>query len=519
MPTPANIERLLIMGDSLSDQGEMNQRRLFGIIPMNRLADLKQKSPAGRFTNGFPWSDQVLVDLANDYNIKQLEEVVEGRQSPSGHGFHSQSVQEASATVDALIENPVKKAHLPRHASLNDLRTGISDGVIDGDQAIRPVVEKSYSLDMKLKHNNLQFKYQGQVLARSYAQGGLTAHDYSWTLSSSMSRFFSRLVLATLGQKRNQVFTDDIAERITPEEKQKTLVVEWSGANDLITVNKRPSHAEVDKAIEGRIKNAKELIEHGYRHFVLFNLPNLGLTPRYQNKGLAEQKNADDCSVYFNTKFKQACLQLASKHPDCSIEVFDVASTLDEVYHRPEQYGFDPLKQKQPYTTSKDFKITKTHTSPGAGYMFWDDVHPSMALQSILANRFYEKYSKQYQFTKPKVTPQQEVNEASREMTEQQLFNLFKETYQKAFPANNNAYSGFFKSSRLPKGNDLAEVIEDALYHGDHRSFKVMMDLGWFDKNKHLVPNIPELIDAKEKADADHVDQVAPTRGGYRLIQ
>ena len=505
MPNGTKIDRLLIMGDSLSDQGEMNQRRLFGIIPMNGIAGLKQKSPAGRFTNGFPWSDQVLVDLANDYNIKQLEEVVDGHQSPADYGFHHQSIEKASTIVDALIDTPVRRTNLPRRASLNDLRAGIADGVIDRDSAIEPVVKESYSLDLKLKHNNLEFNYQGQVLARSYAQGGLTAHDYSWTWSSSISRFFSRLILATLNQKRKQVFTDDIAAHITAEEKQKTLVVEWSGANDLITVNKKPSHSEADKAIKARIKNAEELIKHGYQHFVLFNLPNLGLTPRYQNKDLKEQKNADECSVYFNTKFKIACDQLAAKHPECSIKVFDVASVFNEVYNSPEKYRFDALKLKQPYTTSKDFKITSMHTSPQTGYMFWDDVHPIMYLQSILANLFYETYSKEYHFIQPKPVLRHEEN---IQMTEPQLLTLFNEAYQKALQADKRGCFGFFRQSRLPKSNDLAEILQHALYHGGHRSFNIMVQLGWFDKDKNLILNIPELINAKNRADVAHVAEV-----------
>ena len=49
------ITQLIIMGDSLSDRGTLNQRKLFGLIPMSYLSGLSSKSPRGRFTNGFLW--------------------------------------------------------------------------------------------------------------------------------------------------------------------------------------------------------------------------------------------------------------------------------------------------------------------------------------------------------------------------------------------------------------------------------------------------------------------------------
>jgi hypothetical protein len=495
---PITIERLLIMGDSLSDEGEMNQRRLLGMIPMKGLSGLT-KSPEGRFTNGFTWSDQLLVMLANDFTIQQLNAVINEPLIP----------RQASQNVDALVDMPIHKADATREGNTINRSADISDGVIDGDLAVKSLVEQSYSLDLKLKQNNLRFTYQGQVLARSYAQGGLTAHDYAGASSWSISRFFSRLILESLRKKRQQVLLDDIASGITTDEKQKTLVVEWSGANDLITVNKRPSRAEVDKAITARIENAKALIAKGYQHLVLFNLPNLGLTPRFQSKGGKEQQNAAECSIYFNEELQKQCEQLAKDNPTCSIEVFDVASTFNEVYENPLKYGFDPVKQRQPFSTSKDFKITKAHTSPEKGYMFWDDVHPIMYLQSIMAQKFYEKYSKEYKFNKPRVMPLREVSEATKKMTATQLLALFNEAYQKELQADKSGYFGFFRRSRLPQpSDDLAKVLQHALYNGGNRSFKVMMDLGWFDKEKHLIPDIPVLVEALEQASAAQVGEV-----------
>ena len=71
--------------------------------------------------------------------------------------------------------------------------------------------------------------------------------------------------------------------------KIKTLVIEWSGANDLITVNLHPNIKTAQRAVNARIENIEKLIEQGYQHFVLINLSDLSLTPRYQNKKVTSE--------------------------------------------------------------------------------------------------------------------------------------------------------------------------------------------------------------------------------------
>ncbi len=50
-------------------------------------------------------------------------------------------------------------------------------------------------------------------------------------------------------------------QNVSMEDKAKTLIIEWSGANDLITVNKRPERKAVDKAIQARVANLKNWLQ------------------------------------------------------------------------------------------------------------------------------------------------------------------------------------------------------------------------------------------------------------------
>lgn len=166
-----------------------------------------------------------------------------------------------------------------------------------------------YNLD-----NDLKVNYLGYTFARTYTEGGLAAHNYRWLPTSSLSRFFTRLILPTLEEKFDKIKEDDKKAQLTAQDKAETLIIEWSGANDLITVNERPSIAEADRAIAARIKNIEALVKQGYQNFVLFNLPDLSLVPRFQAASADERNNAHQCSVYFNTKLQEACKALSCAH-------------------------------------------------------------------------------------------------------------------------------------------------------------------------------------------------------------
>ena len=480
---PTKVTSLLLMGDSLSDRGTMAKAPI-----MNRLSGLAAKSPEGRFTNGFTWSDDICAADANQFGIKQLE-----RARAASHPQED----EALSALDLATHQQHRKI------SLDD--TDIADAVIDGDTEVTNVVRHSYTLK-----NNLRVDYEGELFARSYAEGGLTADNWAWQFINSFTLFFSRLVLSTLGKKRSELLADDKAEGITPQHKAETLVIEWSGANDLITVNKHPTFAEVDRAVQARIENIKELMKNGYKHFVLFNLPDLGLTPRY--KGTPGEANARACSHYFNEQLAQACRVLAEENnaetnPHFSVEVFDVSTIFSQIYHDPTAYGFDPDKRSKAYTSSDEFIRTKDHTSPAPGFMFWDDVHPTARMHYNLANKLYEKLSSEYRIEQPRAEARDPIVLV---LSEQQLIGLFRRAYNNKLNADRRGYFGFFKRSNIASVDSLEAIIEHGLYNGGHRTFQVMQELGWFDDRKNLIPVCPALQSALEVARARHEHQVAP---------
>ncbi|CEG57885.1 SGNH/GDSL hydrolase family protein [Legionella fallonii] len=366
------ISRLVVLGDSLSDRGTLDKRELLGFIPMGLLSGLYGKSPKGRFTNGYLWGDYYCSAVAEGFEI----------------------------------EHQRNKLKLQHTAAAN---ADISDEFLT-DIALLKRNETAFSLN-----DDKHILFNGERFARFYCEGGLTSYDYSTTITIDPSKEVSRLILSTLEKKRNALFADDKKYAISNAEKAATLIIEWSGANDLITVNERPTHTEVDNAVNERIKNIELSIQKGYRNFILFNLPDLGLTPRYQAKSQWERDNASECCDYFNRKLAERCAELNQKYKDLHIPINlyidDINTDFKKIYDNPEQYGFDKSKQKTPFTSSEQFEKDKENPeyekdklSPADGYMFWDDVHPTEDMHNRLGEIFKEKFRSIFEFNPPQKT-------------------------------------------------------------------------------------------------------------------
>jgi len=488
------ISHFIMMGDSLSDRGTLDHRYLFGIIPMAWLGGLTGKSPRGRFTNGFAWSDDISATLADEFIIHRAE-----NKGTLGGGQKKYNFNAADVSDDILTQRKATDANANSDQKTHLDTTDIADNVIS-DRHFQRSIQHSYTLD-----NDLYVQYRGRDFVRSYDEGGLTAHDYSWIPSTSISRFFSRLILSTLGKKREALLDHDKKLEVSVTQKKQTLIIEWSGANDLITVNARPSEEEADRAISDRISNAEKLIKQGYRNFVLFNLPDLSLTPRFQNMtgedGNRERQNAQNISKYFNDNLLIACALLQKKYSGSSVEVFDIGAVFTDIYddtkdqtnRYPGRFELDKLKT--PYTKSKDFVI-KNGLSPASGYMFWDDVHPTANMHALLADQFYKTYQNKYMFSAPKIE------------TAKMLCDTFRKKYSDKFNKDVHGFFGLFRRSNLPKidytnpDQALAMILKHALYSGGNRTRGAITDLQWIDAKGNINVQIPALKAAKAELDA-----------------
>jgi hypothetical protein len=439
------IHHFITMGDSLSDRGTMDERKLFGLIPMSGLSGLSSESPKGRFTNGYVWLDAFTAEVSEQQIIDELEKK---------KGMSAEDISDAVISHRAKVESPLRR--------------------------------------FDVEGSDLGVEYKAQDLVRSYNEGGLTAHDYSHRLIFNPKLFFSEKILATLDEKRERLLADDSEMGISAEHKATSLIIEWSGANDLITVNPTPSIDEAIAAVDARTRNVEALYQNGYRHFILFNMPDLSLTPRYQRKSEDDQRTAKAACAAFNAQLTLEVQRLKDEHPGISIDVFDVNKTFTDAFNNPRKYDLDPAKKHSPYSESKDFRLQANGTSPASGYMFWDDVHPSADVHQILAQKFYKTFSEKYHFT------------ASHES----LIQTFREHYVQKLNHDKAGFFGFFRRSnilqRLNKDLSLENILEHALYKKGHRTKDVLLELGWIDAKGRLISDHPSLVLAMRKVREEH---------------
>ncbi|OAJ33445.1 SGNH/GDSL hydrolase family protein [Piscirickettsia salmonis] len=143
----------------------------------------------------------------------------------------------------------------------------------------------------------------------------------------------------------------------------------------------------------------EELYAQGYKNFVLFNLPDLAKTPRYQKESAEEQKNAREVIEYFNTRLAEKVAILQGLHSDCKFELFDAHGEFDHIYQNLEEYDFDPNKCTSCLDEDEDYD-PKAAINPEKrlGYMFWNDVHPTSSVQRLLAEKFIERIEGTFDF-------------------------------------------------------------------------------------------------------------------------
>ena len=160
-----------------------------------------------------------------------------------------------------------------------------------------------------------------------------------------------------------------------PKIDNHTLFVVWAGANNLTAAVGGPNAAQsiVDGAV-AQIGNVQRLINAGATQFLVPNLPNLGLVPRF-NAVPAEAAAFNQASVLYNATLDTgvSLLPLLNFGRHVTIHRFDVYSLLRNVVAHPGNYGLMDV------TDSSQFQPVDPDE-----FLFWDDLHPTTHGHNIL---------------------------------------------------------------------------------------------------------------------------------------
>ncbi len=474
------ISTFNLYSDSLSDLGVTDNRKI-GPIPMSWITGLATDSPRGLFSNGYGWAEYLITSISNRFLINTATH------HNALHVHHN--LNSADIADDILTGQNKPHAIEPIAANLD-----VADRLLT-DTKFDQLIDRSYDLG-----HDKYIRYQGRDILRSYAEGGVTAHNYRWSFTPNIKLFFTRLILRNLTDKRKASFEYNKQHKITAKQKSETLVFEWTGANDLITVNESPTRGEADKAVMARINNLKKLVEHGYRNIILMNLPNLSKVPRFANmkgdEGEAKRANAGLVSDYFNEQLRAqvdaTAAELKQKYPDVNIELFDVNQiflalyndTLNETHLFPGKLSKDKLNK--PFVDSKDFN-NKNGISSATGYFFWDDVHPAADTLAIIADILTQHCREKFNFVPPKAD------------TAQSLCDEFRNHLKTQLSADRNRFFSQYKSYQAPALDPThpQRTLQAILAHAKTKEGKltqeILTELGWCDANGALNTKMPPL--------------------------
>ena len=176
------------------------------------------------------------------------------------------------------------------------------------------------------------------------------------------------------------------------------VYIVWSGANDFLTPGSAgaapgcsgsPTAIAICTAVTNVVNGVAALAALGASHIVVPNLPDLGATARSIAGGPVAVAQAHALSVAYNATLASALGGLSSFYPD-DIIPFDLFGAFNEVLADPYRYGFTNSTMACLSGSVADSTSVVTSACAVAGadhYIFWDDIHPTTAVQAILGQK------------------------------------------------------------------------------------------------------------------------------------
>ena len=161
------------------------------------------------------------------------------------------------------------------------------------------------------------------------------------------------------------------------------LLTVWIGANDYLGLltNPAPNIVGTVATVTGNTAGGITALHNmGGRNFLVFNLPNLGATPR-TNKNATASAGASAISGMHNAALFRTVQGLSSTMQDSDFIFVDIASLLDHIIANPADYGFSNVKDACLLTPACAGGTKEEQNK----YLFWDDIHPTTRTHAWIA--------------------------------------------------------------------------------------------------------------------------------------
>jgi phospholipase/lecithinase/hemolysin len=160
-----------------------------------------------------------------------------------------------------------------------------------------------------------------------------------------------------------------------------TLFIIWIGGNDYLNGD------EDFQTVVSNISDAMDrLARYGALNLLVLNLPDLGAIPA--TLGSPEAPEATAFSNDFNAGLTGMLDRFKAEHPEIQVFEFDVFSFALSVRSDPAAYGFVNATEPSP-----NFDVPNNFD--GAGYVFWDERHPTTGMHGLIADQVFALLNEQ----------------------------------------------------------------------------------------------------------------------------
>lgn len=160
----------------------------------------------------------------------------------------------------------------------------------------------------------------------------------------------------------------------------------WAGANDLIFSLAPVTTAP--QAVDNIIAAMEGLAMSGAENFLVLNLPPLGLTPRALAFGADYSELLNGATTLFNGMLASELNGFEAGNPFVDVKLLDIEALLGPGLLDPTAFGFEGLGPcfNQDTLPPGPTGICADDFSNANDYIFWDTIHPSSAVHTIVAD-------------------------------------------------------------------------------------------------------------------------------------
>jgi phospholipase/lecithinase/hemolysin len=169
-----------------------------------------------------------------------------------------------------------------------------------------------------------------------------------------------------------------------------SLFVVWAGASDLFwdwvynNTHDAPWVASINDHMANTAWIIQDLYSKGARSLVLPNAVDIGAAPMFAALPAASKTYLHQKAIQYNTALSNLVSQIHVTLPALAIYSPDLFTQLQTLLANPTAYG---LANTTIDALDDPTLIDKSTNGPGANYIFWDTLHPTTKVQSLIAEQ------------------------------------------------------------------------------------------------------------------------------------